>query len=106
MLTIQFVRFPLPPARSRDKPEIRRPSILDEAIRVIAERGYGFTVQELAQSCGLSNAGLLHQFPSKERLFLAALEEIEAREAQFMSPLVRAAAGSLRGGDARRVSGS
>lgn len=82
----------MPPSPARDDPQARRAHILDQAIRVIGERGfYGFTVQELAKSCGLSNAGLLHHFPSKEQLFLAALQELETREAKFMRPLVEAA---------------
>lgn len=85
------------PPRIRDDPTVRRAQILDQAIRVIGERGYyGFTVQELAKACGLSNAGLLHHFPSKDQLFLAALQELEHREVEIMSPLVEAAA---RGGE-------
>jgi AcrR family transcriptional regulator len=91
------------PARSRDNSDARRQLILDEAMRVIGERGYGFTVQELAQGCGLSNAGLLHHFPSKERLFLAVLQEVEACEAGVMTPLVEAAAQGLRGDAARQA---
>lgn len=81
-----------------DDPTDRRAQILDHAIRVIGERGYyGFTVQELAKACGLSNAGLLHHFPSKEQLFLAALQELEARETRYMQPLVQAAGEALSG---------
>lgn len=81
-----------PSPRTRDDPAVRRTQILDQAIRVIGERGYfGFTVQDLAKACGLSNAGLLHHFPSKEQLFLAVLQKLEAGEAEFMEPLVAAA---------------
>jgi AcrR family transcriptional regulator len=77
---------------SRSAPEARRASIVDEAIRVIGQRGcYGFTIQELAQRCGLSNAGLLYHFGSREQILLAVLQDIEAREARVMGPLVAAA---------------
>jgi AcrR family transcriptional regulator len=55
---------------------VRRQQIFDAAIEIIGQRGYrGFTLQELAQSCGLSNAGLLHHFPSKVQLLIALLNE-------------------------------
>lgn len=88
--------------RTREDPELRRAKILDEGIRVIGERGYyGFTVQEMAQRCGLSNGGLLHHFPSKDHLLLAVLAEIEAREAAAMAPLVDAAARAPHGDQAK-----
>lgn len=56
--------------------EVRRRQIFDEAIDIIGQRGYrGFTLQELAQRCGLSNAGLLHHFPSKDQLLIGLLHE-------------------------------
>lgn len=75
--------------RTRDDPEVRREQILDEAIRIIGQRGYyGFTVQELAQRCGLSNAGLLYHFGSKDQLLVAVVDELERREAEVIAPLV------------------
>lgn len=92
----------MPAVRPRDDPAVRRAHILDQAIRVIGERGYyGFTVQELAKACGLSNAGLLHHFPSKDQLFLAALQELETGEIEVMAPLVEAAERELHGERAR-----
>jgi AcrR family transcriptional regulator len=77
----------------RDNPEIRREQILDEAIRIVGERGYyGFTVQELAQRCGLSNAGLLYHFGSKDQLLLEMLQEFERRETEVLTPLTALAA--------------
>jgi AcrR family transcriptional regulator len=55
--------------------ERRRALIVDEAIRLIGERGYhGFGLQELAERCGVSKPGLLHHFGSKDRLLIAVLE--------------------------------
>lgn len=86
--------------RVREAPEVRRARILDQAIALIGERGYyGFTIQELGKRSGLSNPGLLHYFPSKLDVMLAALREIEAREAEFMEPLVLLAERELIGRD-------
>jgi AcrR family transcriptional regulator len=75
--------------RTREAPEVRQARILKEAIRILGQRGYhGFTVQELAERCGLSNAGLLYHFPSKEQLFVAVVQELEHREIQVLAPLV------------------
>jgi AcrR family transcriptional regulator len=69
----------------REIPELRREQILEEAIRIIGQRGYhAFTVQELAQRCGLTNGGMLYYFASKERLLIAVLEERERREAELI----------------------
>lgn len=47
---------------------------------MIGERGYrGFTIQELARQCGLTNGGLLYHFPSKEDVLTGVLDELERR---------------------------
>jgi AcrR family transcriptional regulator len=70
---------------SRDGPEVRRGQIVDEAIRAIGQRGYhGFTLQELAQRCGLTNGGVLYHFGSKERLLIAVIEEHDRREGEII----------------------
>ena len=48
--------------------------ILDRAAALFARRGFAKTsVQDVADSVGLSKAGLLHHFPSKEALHAAVL---------------------------------
>ena len=48
----------------------KREEILQRALEVIAREGYrGASVKELADAVGLSQAGLLHYFDSKEELF-------------------------------------
>jgi len=48
----------------------KREEILQRALDVIAREGYrGASVKELADAAGLSQAGLLHYFVSKEELF-------------------------------------
>lgn len=90
------------PARNRSPAdgEMRREQILDEAIRIVGERGYyGFTVQELAQRCGISNAGLLYHFASKDQLLLCMLQEFERRETEAIGPLVALADEELGRGE-------
>ena len=52
----------------------KREQILHEALAVIAREGYrGASVREIADAVGLSQAGLLHYFDSKEELFVEVL---------------------------------
>ncbi|MGY2081835.1 TetR/AcrR family transcriptional regulator [Modestobacter sp. SYSU DS0657] len=67
---------------SRWTPEQRRRQILDEATRIVGQRGfYGFSVQAVADACGLTVAGLLHHVGSKEQLLVALLEDRDRRDA-------------------------
>ncbi|MRG59750.1 TetR family transcriptional regulator [Agromyces sp. CFH 90414] len=60
----------------------KREEILATALDVIARNGYGrASVRELADAVGLSQAGLLHYFTSKELLFAEVLrtrDEVDA----------------------------
>lgn len=52
----------------------KREEILAVALEVIARYGYrGASVREIADAVGLSQAGLLHYFDSKDELFTAVL---------------------------------
>jgi AcrR family transcriptional regulator len=76
----------------RETAEQRQAQILAQAVQAIGERGYyGFTIQDLAQRCGLTNAGLLHHYPSKDHVLLAVLYQLEWQESEVMRPLVEAA---------------
>ena len=56
-------------------------SILDRAAALFARRGFAKTsVQDVADAVGLSKAGLLHHFPSKDALHRAVLGEAVALE--------------------------
>lgn len=53
--------------------------ILDRAAALFARRGYAKTsVQDVADAVGLSKAGLLHHFPSKDALHDAVLAQADA----------------------------
>lgn len=52
----------------------RKRAILEAAGGVFAEFGYeGASLAQVAKACGLSQAGLLHHYPSKELLLIAML---------------------------------
>jgi len=54
----------------------KREEILTRALEVIAREGFrGASVKELADAVGLSQAGLLHYFDSKEELFTEILRK-------------------------------
>lgn len=54
----------------------KREEILERALEVVAREGIrGASVKELAEAVGLSQAGLLHYFDSKEELFTAILRK-------------------------------
>lgn len=62
----------------------KREEILTIALDLVARNGYSrATVRELADAVGLSQAGLLHHFGSKEELFTEILrrrDEVDRRE--------------------------
>jgi TetR/AcrR family transcriptional regulator len=57
----------------------RRSEILDHAERLFAAHGFhGAALGEIARAARLGNAGLIHHFPSKARLYRAVLERVAA----------------------------
>jgi AcrR family transcriptional regulator len=62
--------------------------ILDRAAALFAQHGFAQTsLKALADAVGLSKAGLLHHFPSKEALYLAARESGHALATQLLAQL-------------------
>jgi AcrR family transcriptional regulator len=58
---------------SSERPKRRR--ILERAARLIYEKGYeGTSMQDIADACGLTKAGLYHHVPTKEALLVAIME--------------------------------
>ncbi len=69
------------------KTEERRTQILETALAVFARRGYrGGSLREIADLVGLSDAGVLHHFGSKQQLLIAVLEHRDAVERRRWSP--------------------
>ena len=66
----------------------KREEILERALEVIAREGYrGASVKELAEAVGLSQAGLLHYFDSKEELFTEILRKRDEVDMPHYGPL-------------------
>ena len=56
---------------------VLREDLLKNARRAFAANGYaGTSMRELAETCGLTKASLFHHFPSKEALYMEALENL------------------------------
>jgi AcrR family transcriptional regulator len=61
------------------KTEARRAEILRTALEAFAERGFqGSSLRDIAEAVGLSPAGILHHFSTKEALLAAVLAEKDA----------------------------
>jgi AcrR family transcriptional regulator len=61
------------------KTEARRAEILRTALDAFAERGFqGSSLRDIAEAVGLSPAGILHHFATKEALLAAVLAEKDA----------------------------
>lgn len=66
----------------------KREEILERALEVIAREGYrGASVKELAEAVGLSQAGLLHYFDSKEELFTEILRKRDEVDMVHYGPI-------------------
>jgi AcrR family transcriptional regulator len=72
---------PPPAARpTRPRGDARRRQILDVAIGLFAAKGFNNVgIAELAAEVGITQAGLLHHFPTKADLLMAVLQERENR---------------------------
>ncbi|TFB15560.1 TetR/AcrR family transcriptional regulator [Microbacterium sp. 3H14] len=68
-----------PRKRRNPKGEARRENILDIASEIFSEGGYhSASIADIAARAGISQAGLLHHFPSKPELLLAVLNARDA----------------------------
>jgi AcrR family transcriptional regulator len=80
------------PAASRGyaKGRARRQEILQTAFRAFAEQGFRATsMREIADMVGLSQAGLLHHFASKEELLAEVLRLRDAEQEIFNERIMR-----------------
>jgi AcrR family transcriptional regulator len=78
-------------AETATSPRSRRAEILEAAATLFAASGYrGTSVAAVAERAGMSDAGVLHHFKSKEALLLGVLQEYgRSVEAQIESAGVR-----------------
>ncbi|GAB2987082.1 hypothetical protein GCM10027184_44660 [Saccharothrix stipae] len=71
--------------------------LLDRVAGLFARHGFDHTsVKDLADAVGLSKAGLLHHYPSKEALFEAALDVGRTHSRQLLEQVTRMSAGPAR----------
>ncbi len=75
----------------------RREQIVTAAAAVYADAGYdGASLREIAKRAGISHAGLLYHFPSREALLAAVLERRDRQDAGRGNPDEPAGLGALR----------
>ena len=81
---------------SSDRPKVRR--ILERAAKLIFQKGFdGTSMQDIADACGLTKAGLYHYVESKEALLIAIMlygmelfeEQVLFRVQDISDPLQR-----------------
>lgn len=76
------------PRQHRMDPDERLTQIVDTASELLSLKGYfGFSVGELAQRCGLSNAGLIHHIGTKQRVLHMVLDARDARDLAVMASI-------------------
>lgn len=75
-------------SRNYPKGERRRAQIIEAAFAAFGQLGYrNASMVRLAAACGVSRAGLLHHFPTKESLLEAVLEQRERQDDEhFFGP--------------------
>lgn len=67
-------------------PERRRPLVLDAALRLFVQRGYGGTSMEaIAEAAGVTKPVVYACYPSKEELFRALLDREERRLSESLT---------------------
>jgi AcrR family transcriptional regulator len=77
--------------RQEQRSERSRAAILEAALELFSHRGYGATsVRDIAGRAGVSTGAVYHQFPDKDALFLALLEDFWATTERPEFPLQRA----------------
>ena len=76
--------------KNADDSKGRHHAILETAARVICEKGYeGASIQDIAEACGLTKAGLYHHIRSKEHLLLEIMNYgMDVFEEQVLSQVI------------------
>jgi AcrR family transcriptional regulator len=80
-------------SRSRNVRQMR--IMVDAARRLIAQKGSGFTTQELAREAGVALQTFYRHFGGKDQLLLAALEDMHAEHAVAYEEAARGIASPL-----------
>lgn len=76
--------------RRSPKGERARSAIIDAAAELFSTSGYrGVSVDAIAEAAGLSKAGILHHFPSKEAILFTVVRERVGMDGEEMAELSR-----------------
>lgn len=71
--------------RPREETLVRRTQILDAASEVFGEKGYvKGSLADIAERVGMTHAGVLHHFGSKDQLLLAVLAHRDATDVEHL----------------------
>ena len=71
--------------RPREETLVRRTRILDAASEVFGEKGYvKGSLADIAERVGMTHAGVLHHFGSKDQLLLAVLSHRDATDVEHL----------------------
>ncbi|GHG65305.1 TetR/AcrR family transcriptional regulator [Streptomyces griseocarneus] len=85
----------------QDRSRITRQRLMEAAIECLAEHGWaGSTVSVVAERAGVSRGAAQHHFPTREDLFIAAVEHVAEERLRELRSLAETA--SLIVGPARR----
>jgi len=80
---------PRKPSRTRERGDRRKEEILATAVRLFGERGYqGTSLDDVASAVGITRAGVLHHYASKQQLLWAVLEERDRAGDQRVLPTI------------------
>lgn len=72
-------------ARPREETLVRRTRILEAASEVFGEKGYvKGSLADIAERVGITHAGVLHHFGSKDQLLLAVLAHRDATDVELL----------------------
>src|SRR5690554_6439305 len=72
-------------ARPREQTLLRRTRILEAASEVFGEKGYvKGSLADIAERVGITHAGVLHHFGSKDQLLLAVLAHRDATDVEHL----------------------
>ena len=88
-------------ANVQERSRTRRQRVLDAALEVFTQHGYGETaIDEIARASDTSKGGLYFHVPSKHALFLALLDEASLALLRRVETAMAAESDPLRRGDA------
>jgi TetR/AcrR family transcriptional regulator, fatty acid metabolism regulator protein len=85
----------------QERSRTRRQRVLDAALEVFTQHGYGDTaIDEIARASDTSKGGLYFHFPSKQALFLTLLDEASAALLRRVEVAMSVESDPLQRGDA------